>query len=146
MRGLLIAGMGSDSRGDDAAGLLTVRALRRLGLSGVDVEEHGDSASLAAALLEHSHAVVVDAVASGGEPGAVLELAPEDSVLGRDTSSHGLGVRDAAELAGAMGSAAAVLVVGIVGREFGVGRAPTAAVVRAATDVAAWIKESLACA
>lgn len=146
MRGLLVAGMGSESRGDDAAGLLAVRALRRLGVRGVDVEEHRDSASLAAALLEHSHAVVIDAIAGGGEAGAVVELVPDDSALSRDTSSHGLGVRHAVELARALGSTPAVLVIGIVGRDFRVGDSPTPAVARASRHVAAWIKESLACA
>ena len=146
MRGLLIAGIGSESRGDDAAGLLAVRALRRLGVRGADVEEHRDSASLAAALLEHSHAVVIDAIADGGEAGQVLELGADDAALGRETSSHGLGVRHALELAGALGSTPAVLVIGIVGRDFGVGEPPTPEVLTAARDLAAWMKESLACA
>jgi hydrogenase maturation protease len=146
MRGLLVAGIGSESRGDDAAGLLAIRALQDLGASGVDVEELNDPVSLVPALLNRSHAVVIDAVDGGGEPGAVLELVAEDSILCRDTSSHGLGVRHAVELARALGSTPAVLVIGIVGQNFGVGSAPSAAVVRAATEVAAWMKESLECA
>ena len=146
MKGLLVAGIGSESRGDDAAGLLAVRTLQELGVAGVDVEEHPDHASLVASLLKHSHAVVVDAVETGGEPGAVLELVPEDVVLRRDTSSHGLGVREAVELARALGATPAVLVIGIVGHDFGVGDAPTTAVVAAAKDVATRIKESLICA
>ena len=146
MKGLLIAGIGSESRGDDAAGLLAVRALRRLGVRGADVEEHRDAASLAAALLERSHAVVVDAIAGGGETGEVLELGADDPTLRSETSSHGLGVCHAVELARALGSTPAVLVIGIVGRDFRVGGAPTPAVARAAKHVAAWIKESLACA
>ena len=147
MNGVLVAGLGNEMRGDDAAGLLTARALRILRPTSVDVEEYGDdTAALAEAISHHAHVIVVDAVASSAPAGTVQPLSPERVVMRSDASTHGLGLREAIELARALGTEPRVHVFGIVGRSFGLGDPPSAEVVRGATELAAAIKEGLACA
>lgn len=147
MSAILVAGLGSELRGDDAAGLLAARALARLCPRGIDVEEHqGDVPALAESMSRHEQVVVIDAVAGGGEPGRILRLTPESAVLRAATSSHGLGLREAVALAGVLGSAPAVHVFGITGGRFELGAAPCPEVVRAAAEVAVQIKEQYPCA
>jgi hydrogenase maturation protease len=142
----IVIGLGNDLRGDDAAGLLAARALRALGPEGVDVEEHsGDVAALLQSISSHREVVVIDAVAVDTAPGTILELGPDTA--GRNgASSHGLGLREALALAGVLGPVPTVRVIGIAGREFDLGAAPSPAVVRAAAEVAARLRESLRCA
>jgi hydrogenase maturation protease len=147
MNRVLVAGLGTDLRGDDAAGLLVARALSGPGMAGVDVEEHHrDAASLAESMSRHAEVLLVDAVAADGEPGTVLELTPEAEALRGATSSHGLGLRHAVALARAMGADPSVRVLGITGRNFALGAEPSPAVVRAAAGVAVRIREMYPCA
>ena len=146
MNGILVGGFGSESRGDDIAGLLAVRELRELGLAGVDVEEHADAASLAMAIARHAEVVIVDAFRSAEAPGSVVELAPEDVLPGIESSSHGLGVRHAVEIARALGSKAHVTVLGIGARCFDPGSAPDPEVARGAHLAVLRVKEMLGCA
>jgi hydrogenase maturation protease len=145
---VVVIGLGNRVRGDDAAGLEVAGRLRPVTPAGVEVVEHeGD----AAALLDHwqgaALAVVVDAVRSGGEPGAVhrLEVAGDDqaaAVAGRawQVSSHALGLGEAVGLARALGRLPGRLVlVGIEGATFtareGLSPPVAAAVARAAAEV-----------
>lgn len=147
MNSVLVAGLGKELRGDDAAGLLTARALRALRPADVDVEEYGDdTAALAEAISHHAHLVVVDAVASSAPAGTVQPLSPERVITHSDASTHGLGLREALALARALGAEPTVHVFGIAGRRFGLGDPPSAEVVRGATELAVAIKEGLACA
>jgi hydrogenase maturation protease len=144
---ILVAGLGNELRGDDAAGLLAARALRTLAVAGVDVEEHHqDAASLAESMCRHAEVVVVDAVAALGAPGTVLELTPDAGALRSATSSHGLALRQAVELARLLGAKPNVRVLAITGQTFALGAAPSPAVVRAAADVATRIREMFSCA
>lgn len=144
MSDLLVVGVGNETRGDDAAGLLAARAVRALGLEGVHVEEHGDLAGLAEAIGRHSDVLIVDAVV-GGPPGAVVDVDLQ-AMQQSASSSHGFDVREALALARALGSGATVRVVGIAGGCFDAGAAPSEAVRRAAGDVAERIAEKLTCA
>jgi hydrogenase maturation protease len=147
MNRVLVAGLGNEARGDDAAGLLAVRALRKLHPRGADVEEYsGDTTALAESMSRHSYVIVVDAVASRAPAGTVIALSPEEAATCAATSSHGLGLREALALAQALGGQPTVLVFGIAGREFQVGAPPSARVVRAAAELAVTIEEQLACA
>jgi hydrogenase maturation protease len=151
MTRILVAGLGNEVRGDDAAGLLAARAIRALALENVDVEEHsGDVARLADSMACHKEVVVVDAVVSGAPPGTVLELTPEDAVARTRSSSHGLGVAEALALARVLGAAPHVRIIGIAGREFAMGSKPCIAVARAAREVAerfaSQLEESAPCA
>jgi hydrogenase maturation protease len=147
MSRLLVAGLGNEMRGDDAAGVIAARALAVLGARGVDIlEAPADTLTLAAAIADHDEVVLIDAVAIDGEVGEVFVL-DEDSLAKRSgVSGHGLSARDAIRLARAMGREPLVRVIGITGRCFELGGAPNPAVERAARDVAVWIKEMHACA
>lgn len=146
MNRILVGGLGSESRGDDIAGLLAVRELQGLGLAGVDVEEHADAASLALSIAGHAEVVVIDAFACAEAPGTVVELAPDELLPRPDSSSHGLGMRHAVEIARALGSDAHVTVVGVGARRFELGSGPDPAVARGAHLAALRVKEMLGCA
>jgi hydrogenase maturation protease len=143
---ILVAGLGNELRGDDAAGLLAVRALRALAPDGIDIEEHGDAASLTESMSRHEEVVVIDAVASDSSPGTVLQLSPDAASSRRATSSHGLGLRQAVALTQVLGANPTVRVFGITGRVFELGAEPSPGVVRAAAEVAARIRELFVCA
>jgi hydrogenase maturation protease len=100
-----VIGVGNDWRGDDAAGLIAARRLRAT-LTGVRVlEVDGDPAALLDAWTGAHHTIVIDAVRSGAEPGAIHRL---DLTAGamparlQRGSTHGLGVAEAVELARAL--------------------------------------------
>ncbi len=146
MNRLLVAGVGNDMRGDDAAGLLAVRALRALGVHGVDMlEAPADTVALAAAIADHAQVVVIDAVAS--EPAGEVLILDDRSIRVRSrVTGHGLSVRDAVDLARLLGRDPDVHIVGIAGSSFVLGEAPSHEVEQAASQVARWIKEEFACA
>jgi hydrogenase maturation protease len=137
-----LIGIGNDLRGDDAAGLLVARAARRRGHGGIEiVEAGGEPIDLLAAWEGAAAAVVADAVASGGEPGAVHRLDVASGPLPApfaSPSTHALGLAEAVELARALERLPGRLVVfGIEGTSFTAGAAPAPAVVAAADAVAA---------
>ncbi|MGA7912886.1 MAG: hydrogenase maturation protease [Candidatus Dormiibacterota bacterium] len=133
----LVAGIGNELRGDDAAGLLAARAIRALRLDNVDVEENSDDvAALAESMARHAEVVVVDAVVSSAPPGTVRELNPDGSVTRGRSSSHGLGVSEALALARALGATPHVRLIGIEGSQFALGSKPCTAVARAVRVVA----------
>jgi hydrogenase maturation protease len=108
-----IVGIGQLAAGDDGVGLAVARELAARGFG---VRESAD-ASILLELLEAGHRVVlVDAVAGGGPPGAVMQLDP--GVLGTGPaplSSHGIGVAQAIALARTLYGDAAVARLAIVG-------------------------------
>jgi hydrogenase maturation protease len=146
MSRLLVAGIGNDMRGDDAAGLLAVRALRGLGIHDVDmIEGPADTITLAAAIADHQEVIVIDAFAA--EPAGDVVIMDERSIGVRSrVTGHGLSVRDAIDMAHLLGRDPDVHVVGIAGSSFALGAAPSREVERAASQVARWIKEEFACA
>jgi hydrogenase maturation protease len=97
---MLILGYGNPERGDDAAGLLVARRLRELGLAAEEFTGDG------MALLERWHgeddAIVIDAVVTGSEPGAIHAWewpgrpAQADDFIG--SSTHGVGLAHAIRL------------------------------------------------
>ena len=124
LAGLVVA-VGNCDRGDDAAGPAVARAVRGLGLPGVEVHELEDPLGLIdlwqqAALWQQAGlgqqvagspvTVVVDAMSGGGRPGDVrlLEVggAPPAEAVGagrRGRGTHAFGVLGAVELARALG-------------------------------------------
>ena len=147
MNSRLVVGLGNEIRGDDAAGLLTVRALRKLDPAGVDVKEcTGDAASLAETIAQYPEVIVVDAVASAGPPGRVMEIRPESIGQHRRHGTHDAGLAEAIGLANVLGANPTMLVVGITGRSFELGNKPDSAVIRAAAELAVNLGETLECA
>jgi hydrogenase maturation protease len=97
-----VIGIGQASVGDDAVGLAVVRELRDTGPPpGVEVFEVVEAAALVPLLETAQPVVLVDAVMSGPGPGHVLDVPAEQLAMAGVTpaSTHGLGVREAIELA-----------------------------------------------
>lgn len=133
MTKVVVAAIGSEMRHDDGVGAAVVSALCRTGTdlgAGTEIlpmfcpEPLGllgcwDGADLA---------VVVDAVEAGGPPGGVSFnwLRGHDPLEGPSparSSSHGLGITDVLEISRLIGTAPSrVVVVGIEGRDFSLGR------------------------
>lgn len=139
----LVIGVGNTFRGDDAAGLEVVRALR-----GVPVVEcEGEPVSLLDAWRGHDHVLVVDAMQSGAPAGTVRRLAVGDEPLPAELarpSTHLLGVGEAVELARALGRLPRELVVyAIEGERFDAGAALTPAVAAAVATVVERIEEEV---
>lgn len=114
-----MVGVGSLGAGDDAAGILAVRAARaELERLGVEVLEVGAGAHLLDALQGADAVVVVDAVrAPGLEPGEIVRVEAGPAglplELGASLSSHGLGVAEAIALARAVADRPRIVVLGI---------------------------------
>ena len=147
----LVAGLGNDLRGDDAAGLLAAREIGALLLDNVDVEEHsGDVAALADSMSRHEQVVVIDAVVTGAPPGTLCELDPGVAATRSQSSSHGLGVREALAISRALGATPQVRLIGIEGGQFELGTKPSPAVARGASEaaarIAAQLMEAVSCA
>jgi hydrogenase maturation protease len=101
----LILGLGNEYAGDDAVGVLAVRALRRKLAGGADVVESGASGL---ALLEifdgYDRAVIADSIRTGRSPaGTIIE--PRLAELGRATapSLHQAGIPELAAVARRLG-------------------------------------------
>lgn len=137
----ILIGLGNELRGDDAAGLLVARAAREATRGGVDVvEAGGEPIDLLGTWEQADAVVVVDAVVSGAEPGAIERI---DAVAGplpapfAAPSTHALGLAEAVELARALERLPHRLIVfGIEGSAFTTGAEPTPAVRAAVPPVA----------
>lgn len=113
-----VVGVGSGS-GDDAVGLLAVRAARaELERLGVEVREVGAGVHLLDLLQDADAVIVVDAVlAEGLEPGAIVRVEAGSAGLSTEIrsalSSHGIGVAEALALAAAMSEPPRVVLLGV---------------------------------
>jgi hydrogenase maturation protease len=122
----LIIGIGSEYRGDDAAGLIVARWLKdRLAGSFTVLEQSGDGAALMEAWRGAETVIIIDALMSGAEPGTIHRLDAKTRPLPKDAfrcSTHAFGVAEAIELSRAMGGLPRSLIVyGIEGRNFAAG-------------------------
>jgi len=119
----VVIGVGNAYRGDDGAGLAVVERLRGRVPEGTDVVASEEEPTRLMDVWEGADSVVVvDAVASGSEPGVLHRFdATADAVPTRmfRSSTHAFGVGEAIELARALGTLPGqVLVYGIEGAEF----------------------------
>jgi hydrogenase maturation protease len=125
-RPTLVIGVGNEWRGDDAAGLLVARQLRRCGRTSFAVLEHnGEGAALMESWERWDTVVVVDAIRSGAEPGKVYRFdaisQPLPSKI-RHGSTHAFSLGEAIELGRALNQLPAHLVVyAIEGQNFEAG-------------------------
>ncbi len=144
---VLVVGIGSPDRGDDAVGPSVARAVAARGLHGVEVVEHEDPTALLDLWTGHDLVIVVDAVRSGSPAGTLHELEtgacadvtrlpPGDPP--RHGGTHAVGVLTVVELARALGRLPPRLVVlGIEATGFEHGAplsAPVSAAVPRAVD------------
>jgi hydrogenase maturation protease len=148
---LRVIGVGQEWRGDDTAGLLVARRLREMlapqsapasAWRQVQVLENSGFIGDLLAAWEGSDAVIlVDAVRSGGRPGEIyrfpLHEGPLPAELFPAPSTHLWGVAQAVALAGVLKALPPYLVVyGLEGKDFGLGRPPSAEMGRAVPEVA----------
>jgi hydrogenase maturation protease len=126
VRHVVVIGIGNPYRGDDGAALAVVEQLRALLPGDVEVVAcEQEPTRLLEAWADAEAAVVVDAVASGGEPGALHRYdTTEEAVPARvfRSSTHAFGVGETIELGRALGRLPArVIVYGIEGQTFETG-------------------------
>lgn len=111
--GTLVVGLGSPQRGDDAVGIEVAaavsRAVRHLGVQGVEVVPREDPTDLVITWSGRDLVVVVDAVTSGAAPGTLVQVDvgrghPGWSEACRTGAggTHALGLASAVELARAL--------------------------------------------
>jgi hydrogenase maturation protease len=123
---ILVIGIGNRDRGDDAAGLEVARRVREsAGPAEVTVRElAGDQLALLDEWAGATEVYVVDAVCSGGTPGAVYRFDAADALNGRfrHRGTHTLSLADVIELARALGRLPGHLAgYGIEGASFAIG-------------------------
>ncbi len=122
----VVIGVGNAYRGDDAAGREVARQVRERVPDGLEVIVcELEPTRLIDAWEGAELALVVDAVASGAEPGTVHRFdATSEALRSRElrSSTHALGIGETVELARALGRLPErILVFGIEGQSFGTG-------------------------
>ena len=119
----LIIGFGNRDRGDDGVGPITVDRLLARGIAAV--EHSGDGAALLDAWEGSGRVIIVDAMRSGAQPGAIRRFDAGRERLPRcafGVSSHLFGLVEAVETARALGRLPSSLIVfGIEGGSYGFG-------------------------
>lgn len=135
-----IIGIGNDFRQDDGVGPAVVRRLKARAAGQVEIAEHdGDATSLLDAWDGAPRVVLVDAVQSGADPGTIHRVDVHAAPLPKGLawySSHSLSVPEAVILARRLDSLPqALLIYGIEGRCFGIGRGLSLEVEAAASAV-----------
>ncbi len=128
---MLILGCGSANSGDDAAGWMVADRLQAMGLPARRHE--GDCLSLIDGGGGHEEVILVDAMASGREPGSRVVLDATAEPLSRlrfpCAGSHSFGVGETVELARALGALPSkLLIYAIEGSSFEAGSELSAAV------------------
>ena len=134
----LVIGIGNPERGDDGVGPFVVACLEQGRLAGGGTLcLQGDPAELLAAWEGRQRVIVVDACASGAEPGAIHRFNAATTALPEGfgaVSTHGFGLGAAIELARAMDCLPLALTVyGIEAESFDAG-APLSHPVKAAAE------------
>jgi hydrogenase maturation protease len=139
---LKVIGVGNAWRGDDAVGLLVARRLMADQLPQVEIVEcRGTVTAVREAWNDAAGVIVIDAVVSGGLPGAIYRFNDHGggvpAQLSRSPSSHGWGVAEALALGQLFQELPPYLIIyGIEGQNFGPGQ-------EVSQEVAATIPEAV---
>jgi hydrogenase maturation protease len=147
---VVVIGVGNAYRGDDAVGLAVAERLRGRDPSGVIVLDcEQEPTRLLDAWEDADVALVVDAAASGAQPGTVHRFDASDGRVPARvfrSSTHAFGVGDAVELARALGRLPArVVVYGVEGADFSAGTSLSAPVEAAVEGVVDQLEEDARC-
>lgn len=147
MTRVVVIGVGNAWRRDDSAGLEVARRVRERAPAGVTVLET-EPTGIAGELAGVDAAFFADAVSSGMAPGTVHRLDAAADGLPRGAlraSTHSVGVAEALELARALGTLPArVVVFGVEGRDFSAGEGLSPEVERGVAEaVEAVLREAL---
>jgi hydrogenase maturation protease len=145
---ILVVGVGNEERGDDAAGLLVARGLRGKGLPNVGIHElRGHMALLLEIWNDTEIVYLVDAACSGAAPGTlhrfeVGEMRADANIL--RISSHTTDLASVVELGRVLGRLPRrVIIFGIEGATFVVGKGVSSAAKRGIEKAIAAIAEEL---
>lgn len=144
---MLIIGCGNRQRGDDGAGILVAERLRECGIEAV--ARTGEVTDLIEAWKGADDVIVVDAVVTGALVGTVQAWDGRQPLasLSTTTSTHGLGLAEAIELARVLNRLPARLrVYGVEGRRFEPGTEISPEVHRAVEEVVRRIIDDQNCA
>ena len=132
---ILLIGIGNEFRCDDGIGLHAIRALKVLELPHTVLEESsGDGAELIGMFGTAGMAILIDAVSSGGKPGAIYRFDALKNAIPAQLSfqsTHVFGVAESIELARVLDQLPSSLIVyAIEGENFstGIGLSSTAKV------------------
>lgn len=139
----LVAGVGSEYRGDDGVGPAVARRVQRLNPQLADVGPVTEPLDLVDRWDGADLVVLVDAVRSGAAPGTISVVELTDAKAHRPaepTSTHGIGLVRVLRLAQALDRAPRrVLLVGVEGGDFGPGTRLSPAVAAAVPEAAALV-------
>ena len=143
-----VIGIGNESRGDDAVGLVVVRRLLTDLPEGVTVQEiHGEGSRLLDRWQGSEAVILIDASTSGAAPGTIYRLEPLAQPTPIDLfpcSTHAFGVAEAIELARVLQQLPPQLVVyGIEGAQFDTGRELSADVCQAVPNVVHQVRKEI---
>ncbi len=100
----MIIGLGTETRGDDAAGLLVARRLQELGVAAL--EYSGELLGLMDLWEGAERVILIDALRSGRPPGTIMVLDARQAPFTGDAmpiSTHGLGLYETLSLAEELG-------------------------------------------
>jgi len=143
-----VIGLGNPDRGDDAIGILVIRALRgRVPEDVALLEDTGAPLFVLEQFRKFDALVLVDAVRSGSPPGALHCFDGREIPVGvraRSFSSHGMCVHDALGLGEALGLLPEIVrVVGVEADQFEFGAQLTPEIEAAIEPAAAMVIEQL---
>ncbi len=133
---MLIIGCGNRQRSDDGAGILVAERLRDLGVEAVT--RSGEAMDLMETWNGADDVIIVDTVVTGAPSGTVQvwDGRHQLAAIRINTSTHGLGVAEAIELAYVLDQLPIRLrVYGIEGRQFELGAEISPQVQRAVAEV-----------
>jgi len=122
---IILIGIGNEYRGDDSIGLHVIRALKERELPETLLIESSGGAELIEMLDSVRIAILIDAVSSGGKPGAIYRFDALRQTIPAQLSfqsTHVFGVAEAIELARVLGRLPPSLIIyAIEGENFSLG-------------------------
>ena len=124
---ILVIGIGNAFRSDDSVGLIVARTLKQLVPPAVTIlEQSGEGAALMDAWQGAEKVILVDAAASGAEPGTIHRFEAGSQPIPAqffNYSTHAFSVAEAVEMARQLDQLPPALIVyGIEGRSFSYGQ------------------------
>jgi hydrogenase maturation protease len=145
---MLIIGVGNPDRGDDGVGLAVADALSDAYLDRVSIRHiSGNCLVLLDLWSQAERVIIIDAVHSGGKPGAIYRLDAHQQTLSQPmfgNSTHAFGVANAVELARSLRQLPPHLIIyGIEGHQFETGAPLSAEVAQALPEVVLRIRDEM---
>jgi hydrogenase maturation protease len=114
-----VVGVGNVLLQDEGIGVHVIRSLREMTLPNVELVDGGTSPDVLTCLEATDRLIIVDAAETGGPPGSIYRLRPEDLAGNTsDFSLHELGVPESLQMMQLMGNyPGEVIIIGIQPKE-----------------------------